>query len=131
MNFSWTRAIRRISGIAIAVGVLVWTRSAQAQFWKWSHAPCDETWSQGVMGSEPPEACRVSVVLSPYHAGFPMLFVSTEVRVARRFGVSFDTAIGSFRSATAGVLGLRAPLYLTGSFDGGLELGPFVRTVIA
>jgi hypothetical protein len=113
-----------------ACTVLASIRPAYAQWSSKSHAPCDETWAQRDTGNEPPQACKVSVVLSPYHAAFPMLFVSTEMRVARRFGVSADTAFGSYRSATGGQLGVRCPFYVFGSFDGGLELGPFARTTI-
>jgi hypothetical protein len=119
--------VLRAFEILSACGVLAVTRPVQAQFWKWNNAPCDRTWSDGKLGRQPPETCSVSLTLSPYHAAYPIAFVSTEWRVGRRLGVAADTAIGAFHSGTVGQLGLRAPFYATGSFDGGLQIGPFVR----
>jgi hypothetical protein len=49
--------------------------------------------------------------------------ISTEWRVGRRFGIAANIGLGAFQSGTVGQLGLRAPFYATGSFDGGLQMG--------
>ena len=53
--------------------------------------------------------------------------MSTELEVTRKLGVAVDNAIGGFHGGAVGQFGLRLPFYPLGSFDGGLQLGPFGR----
>lgn len=70
---------------------------------------------------------RVSLTFSPFHLGYPLLFISNELRVTRKLGVALETGLGGYRGGTVGQLGLRAVGYPVGSFDGGLQLGLFLR----
>jgi hypothetical protein len=69
----------------------------------------------------------VSATLSPYHLGFPILNVLLEERLAPRIGIAQELGFGSYATASVGQLGARVYFYPSGSFDGGLQLGPVVR----
>jgi hypothetical protein len=114
-------------GLVAVVVLLSTTRSAEAQFWNWSEAPCDRSWRDGRVGRTPARACALSVTASPYHAAYPMLLLSTEWRVARKVGAASDLGLGGYKGGTVGQVGLRIPFYPAGTFDAGLQLGPFVR----
>ncbi len=67
------------------------------------------------------------MTFSPYHLGYPMLFYSVEVRAASWLGIAPENAFGTYKGAAVTQLGLRLPAYPVGDFDGGLQVGPFVR----
>lgn len=121
--------IRRAAATVIACGtVTLHVRAAGATpFWKWHDAPCDRTWTDGHVGRQPAELCTLTMTLSPYHLGYPMVFYSAEVRAASWFGVTTESASGAYKGGAVTQLGFRLPFYPAGSFDGGLQLGPFVR----
>jgi len=102
---------------------LGFTTDARAQVWKWRDAPC----GRGAAGRASGSSCRVSLTLSPFHLGYPIVLLSTELEVTRKLGVAVDNAIGGFHGGAVGQFGLRLPFYPLGSFDGGLQLGPFGR----
>lgn len=89
-------------------------------------APCDRRAASDRQGAKP-KRCRVSLTFSPLHLAYPEFLVSSEVRLFDRLGIALDAGLGSFRSATVGQLGASLPSYPVGSFDFGLQLGPFVR----
>jgi hypothetical protein len=97
--------------------VLGFARDAHAQFWQWRDPPCG-----GSAGS-----CRASITLSPFHLGYPIVLLSTELRLTSKLGIAADNAIGSFHGGSVGQFGLRLPFYPLGTFDGGIQLGPFAR----
>jgi hypothetical protein len=72
-------------------------------------------------------ARRVSATISPYHLAFPLLNILVEERLSRRFSVAQEIGAGGFASARIGQLGARVLYYASGSFDGGMQLGPIVR----
>ena len=115
-TLSFSRYFSRSLAILASAAALSFTTDAQAQFWRWRDPPC------GGSGT-----CVASITLSPFHLGYPIVLVSTELRVARHMGVAPDTAIGSFHGGGVGQFGLRLPFYPLGTFDGGLQVGPFAR----
>lgn len=69
----------------------------------------------------------VSIMLSPPHLSYPMLFVTGEVRLRDWMSVGVDIGGGAYLGGKVGQLGMELALYPAGSFVGGLQLGPFVR----
>ncbi len=112
-----------------ACAMVTLTERAQAGkvFWEWHEAPCDHTWSEGHAGNQPADLCTLSMTLSPYHLGYPILLYSVEVRVAAWLGLAPEAGLGTYRGGGVSQIGMRLPLYPAGDFDGGLQLGPFVR----
>jgi hypothetical protein len=70
---------------------------------------------------------RVSALVSPYHLGFPLLNVLLEQRLLDHLSIAEELGFGSYASSGVGQLGARILYYASGSFDGGLLLGPVVR----
>ena len=87
--------------------------------------PCEGVGAESRPGRA--ELCRLSVTFSPYHLGYPIGFVSTEVRILRKLAIGTDAGVGSYRGGLVSQFGLRAPFYLLGTFEGGLQFGPFAR----
>jgi hypothetical protein len=70
---------------------------------------------------------RVSALVSPYHLGFPLFNVLLEQRLLDHLAIAEELGFGSYASSRVGQLGGRIVYYASGSFDGGLLLGPVVR----
>ncbi|MCC6665539.1 MAG: hypothetical protein IT375_17430 [Polyangiaceae bacterium] len=101
--------------------------AAAKLFWEWHQAPCDRTWADGHVGNRPADLCKLSMVLSPYHLAYPIVFYSVEVRLFAWLGTAFDSGLGTYKGGAVTQFGIRVPFYPAGDFDGGLQVGPFVR----
>lgn len=123
-----SRCRRRAASFATCMALTFFCgATAASPFWNWHDAPCDRTWMDGHVGRQPAKLCSLSMTVSPYHLGYPILFYSVEARTASWLGITAENAFGTYKRGAVTQLGLRLPVYPVGDFDGGLQIGPFVR----